>query len=88
MLPAFVEKMVERKMIGEKTGEGFYKRVKSVTGESEILTLDPATLEYRPRKSPKLGSLEAAARNHRRRVSAFAPSTPAKTGSASFCARR
>ena len=61
VLPAFVEKMVERKMIGEKTGEGFYKRVKSATGESEILTLDPATLEYRPRKSPKLGSLEAAA---------------------------
>ena len=61
VLPAFVEKMVERKMIGEKTGQGFYKRVKSATGESEILTLDPATLEYRPRKSPKLGSLEAAA---------------------------
>jgi 3-hydroxyacyl-CoA dehydrogenase len=61
VLPAFVEKMVERKMVGEKAGQGFYKRVKSGTGESEILTLDPATLEYRPRKSPRLGSLEAAA---------------------------
>jgi len=61
VLPAFVEKMVERKMIGEKTGQGFYKRVKSSGGESEILTLDPATLEYRPRKSARLGSLEAAA---------------------------
>jgi 3-hydroxyacyl-CoA dehydrogenase len=61
VLPAFVEKMIERKMVGEKTGQGFYKRVKSPTGDSDILTLDPATLEYRPRTSPRLGSLEAAA---------------------------
>jgi 3-hydroxyacyl-CoA dehydrogenase len=61
VLPAFVEKMVERKMVGEKTGQGFYKRVKSEAGDSEILTLDPATLEYRPRKPPRLSSLEAAA---------------------------
>ncbi|PYR68028.1 MAG: hypothetical protein DMF88_10780, partial [Acidobacteria bacterium] len=60
-LPAFVEKMVERKMVGEKAGQGFYKRVKKPDGDSEILTLDPATLEYRPRKPAKLGSLEAAA---------------------------
>jgi 3-hydroxyacyl-CoA dehydrogenase len=60
-LPAFVEQMVERKMVGEKTGQGFYKRVKTPTGESEILTLDPATLDYRPRKSPRLPSLETAA---------------------------
>src|SRR5882672_7429521 len=66
VLPAFVEKMVERKMVGEKTGQGFYKRVRrggpsGPPGESEILTLDPATLEYRPRTPPRLGSLEAAA---------------------------
>jgi 3-hydroxyacyl-CoA dehydrogenase len=61
VLPAFVEKMVEGKMVGEKVGQGFYKRVKSATGESEILTLDPATLEYRPRTPPRLPSLEAAA---------------------------
>jgi 3-hydroxyacyl-CoA dehydrogenase len=61
VLPAFVEKMVERNMVGEKAGQGFYKRVRSAAGESEILTLDPATLEYRPRKSPRLPSLEAAA---------------------------
>jgi 3-hydroxyacyl-CoA dehydrogenase len=53
--------MVEGKMVGEKVGQGFYKRVKSATGESEILTLDPATLEYRPRTPPRLPSLEAAA---------------------------
>jgi 3-hydroxyacyl-CoA dehydrogenase len=60
VLPPFVEKMIERKMVGEKAAQGFYKRVKLADGESEILTLDPATLEYRPRKPPRLPSLEAA----------------------------
>ena len=59
-LPQFVETMLERGLIGEKAGQGFYKRVKSPTGESEILTLDPATLEYRPRQSARIGSIEAA----------------------------
>ncbi len=60
VLPQLVERMIERKMVGEKAGQGFYKRVKTADGESGILTLDPATLEYRPRKPPRLPSLEAA----------------------------
>jgi 3-hydroxyacyl-CoA dehydrogenase len=60
VLPPFVERMLERGMIGEKAGNGFYKRIKGKDGESEILTLDPATLEYRPRQSPRLPSLDAA----------------------------
>ena len=60
VLPSFVEQMIERGMTGEKAGRGFYKRVKAESGESEILTLDPATLEYRPRQSPKMASVEAA----------------------------
>ena len=58
-LPPFVKQMVERGMTGEKAGQGFYKRVKNAAGESEILTLDPKTLEYRPRQAPKLASVEA-----------------------------
>jgi 3-hydroxyacyl-CoA dehydrogenase len=60
-VPPFVTQMIERGLTGEKAGQGFYKRVKGKDGASEILTLDPATLEYRPRKSPRLGALEAAA---------------------------
>ena len=60
VLPEFVERMLEKGLTGEKSGQGFYKRVKREGGESEILTLDPATLEYRPRQSPRLGSIEAA----------------------------
>jgi 3-hydroxyacyl-CoA dehydrogenase len=59
VLPEFVKRMVERGFTGEKAGQGFYKRVKNAAGESEILTLDTDTLEYRPRQSPKLGSIEA-----------------------------
>ena len=54
VLPPFVEAMLERGLTGEKAGQGFYKRVKGADGESEILTLDPATLEYRPQSRPKL----------------------------------
>jgi 3-hydroxyacyl-CoA dehydrogenase len=58
-LPAFVEKLIENGSIGEKSGQGFYKRQKA-GGGSEILTLDPATLAYRPRQSSRLASLDAA----------------------------
>src|SRR4051812_8188136 len=58
-LPAFVGQMIAKGLVGEKAGQGFYKRVKGAAG-SEILTLDPATLEYRPKQSPRLASLDAA----------------------------
>jgi 3-hydroxyacyl-CoA dehydrogenase len=60
VLPPLVEQMLERGLTGEKAGQGFYKRVKGKGGESEILTLDPATLDYRPRTAPRLPSLDAA----------------------------
>jgi 3-hydroxyacyl-CoA dehydrogenase len=59
VLPQFVKQMVDRGFTGEKAGQGFYKRIRNAAGESEILTLDPKTFEYRPRQSPKLGSIEA-----------------------------
>ena len=59
-LPRFVEDMLARGWIGEKAGQGFYRRVKAAGGESEILTLDPATMTYRARQSARLPELEAA----------------------------
>jgi 3-hydroxyacyl-CoA dehydrogenase len=58
-LPPIVAAMVERGWIGEKAGQGFYKRVKGPAG-SEIETLDPQTMTYRPKQPAKLASLEAA----------------------------
>jgi 3-hydroxyacyl-CoA dehydrogenase len=60
VLTPFVERMLERGLTGEKAGQGFYKRVKGADGESAILTLDPATLEYRARQAPRLPSIDAA----------------------------
>ena len=56
-VPAFVEEMTKRGWLGDKTGQGFYKKVKG-EGEKEILTLDVNTMEYRARQRPKFGSLE------------------------------
>jgi 3-hydroxyacyl-CoA dehydrogenase len=58
-VPPLVEAMIERKWLGEKTGGGFYQRVKK-GGDAEILTLDWQTMEYRPRQKAKFGSIEAA----------------------------
>jgi 3-hydroxyacyl-CoA dehydrogenase len=60
VLPPFVEQMLARGWTGEKAGQGFYKRVKGPDGESQILVIDPATLEYKPQSRPKLGALAAA----------------------------
>jgi 3-hydroxyacyl-CoA dehydrogenase len=58
-LPEFEKQMLERKWLGEKTGQGFYKRV--VTGEEkQIWALDLKTMEYHPAQKPKFGSVEAA----------------------------
>ena len=54
-----VEDMVRRGWLGEKSGRGFYQRVKK-GGDSEILTLDPAKMEYRPRIKARFASLEMA----------------------------
>jgi len=58
-VPALMEAMIQRGWLGEKTGSGFYKRVKVGGGESEILTLDWQKMEYRPRQKAKFNSIEA-----------------------------
>lgn len=57
-VPKLIEAMAERGWLGEKTGSGFYKRVKK-GGDSEILTLDWQKMEYRPRQKSKFASIEA-----------------------------
>jgi len=58
-LPNWLEKMVAQNWLGDKTGQGFFKKVKTATSK-EILTLNLATLEYEPRKKTKMASIDAA----------------------------
>jgi 3-hydroxyacyl-CoA dehydrogenase len=54
-IPAFIRGMIERKMLGSKTGHGFYKKEADT-----ILALDPATLEYRRQQRVQFPALEMA----------------------------
>lgn len=46
--PAILTKLMEKKWLGEKSGQGLYKRVKDAKGRSEIHALNLQTLEYAP----------------------------------------
>jgi 3-hydroxyacyl-CoA dehydrogenase len=52
-LPDFINKMMENKWLGSKTGQGFYKKI-----DKDILSLDLDTLEYRPTKKASFATLE------------------------------
>src|SRR5713101_7116001 len=58
-LPAFFNQMLERKMLGDKAGGGFYKKKKTAEGEQRF-GLDWKTLEYRERQKPKFAALDMA----------------------------
>lgn len=95
-VPAYIRTMVERKLLGDKTKAGFYRRGKT----GEIDTFDPKTLEYRARGGDKeirnttkeIAKIEDPRERVRKLVSA-----PGKTGafawkvisrSLSYAARR
>ena len=59
-VPDVLRRMVERGWLGEKAGQGFYRKRKGPDGSSEILALDLATMEYRPQRKVTSASLEAA----------------------------
>ncbi len=59
-IPAWLNKMVENNWLGDKTGQGFFKKTKGAGGEKEILTLNLATMEYGARQRPKFSTVEAA----------------------------
>jgi 3-hydroxyacyl-CoA dehydrogenase len=60
VIPAWLDKMVTSNWLGDKTGQGFFKKTKGSGGEKEILTLNLQTMEYGARQKPKFASVEAA----------------------------
>lgn len=59
-IPTWVNKIVENNWLGDKTGQGFFKKIKGAGGEKDIHTLNLQTLEYAPRQKPKFASVYAA----------------------------
>ena len=58
-LPGYLKQMVEKNMLGSKTGKGFFFKDRS-SPKGDILALDLKTLEYRPQVKPKFATLDAA----------------------------
>ncbi|GCF06442.1 3-hydroxyacyl-CoA dehydrogenase/enoyl-CoA hydratase family protein [Dictyobacter arantiisoli] len=61
-IPPIVQQIIDKGWLGEKSGQGFYKRVKGPDGASAILELNLQTLEYEPQTKQRFASLGAARR--------------------------
>jgi 3-hydroxyacyl-CoA dehydrogenase len=59
-IPSWLQKIIENNWLGDKTGQGFFKKVKGADGAKDIQVLNLQTMEYEARKKPKFASLETA----------------------------
>jgi 3-hydroxyacyl-CoA dehydrogenase len=59
-IPAVINSMLEKKLLGDKTKGGFYKKSTDADGNRVILELDLNTFEYKPQQKTKFASLDAA----------------------------
>ena len=58
--PPELELLVNRKWLGEKSGQGFYRKIKRPGGGSDIETLDLKSMSYAPKQSVSSPVIEAA----------------------------
>ena len=49
-LPNFIKKMLDNKWLGDKTGQGFYKKTKDHKGNRKILSLNFKSFEYKEKR--------------------------------------
>jgi 3-hydroxyacyl-CoA dehydrogenase len=87
LLPPFIHTMLENKWLGDKTGQGFYKKAgKDADGRDIRLALDWRTLEYCPAGRPKFPALELAKpiEDTGKRIDQLLHADPAKDKAAAF----
>ncbi|MFZ1701267.1 MAG: 3-hydroxyacyl-CoA dehydrogenase NAD-binding domain-containing protein [Pyrinomonadaceae bacterium] len=59
-LPELIQTLLDKKLLGDKTQGGFFKKSKDAEGNRVILELDLDTFEYKPQEKTKFPSIEAA----------------------------
>jgi 3-hydroxyacyl-CoA dehydrogenase len=83
---SILEEILKRGWLGDKAGQGFYKKVRSEDGKDLRMVLDLATFEYRPAGKPALPALEMAknAATPAERLRLLLANDPAKDKAAAF----
>jgi 3-hydroxyacyl-CoA dehydrogenase len=81
-----LEEIVRRGWLGDKAGQGFYKKSRGADGKDARLVLDVASFEYRPAAKPALPALEMAknAATTQERLRLLLANDPAKDKAAKF----
>ena len=88
---ALLKELVSRKWLGDKTGQGFYKKIKDPSGQDQRFALDLSNpdltkLDYRPLKKASLPALEMAknAATTAERIRLILANDPKKDKAAAF----
>jgi len=83
---AILDELLKRGCLGDKAGQGFYKKVRGADGKDERLVLDVSTFDYRPAIKPALPSLDVAknAPTTQERLRLLLANKPAKDKAAAF----
>ncbi len=81
-----LQEIVKRGWLGDKSGQGFYKKSRGADGKDQRLVLDLSTFEYRPSAKPALPSLEMAknAATVQERIKLLLADDPKKDKAAAF----
>ena len=81
-----LDELLKRGWLGDKMGQGFYKKTRGADGKDERLVLDLSTFDYRPAAKPALPSLEMAknAATLPERLRLLLANDPAKDKAAAF----
>jgi 3-hydroxyacyl-CoA dehydrogenase len=87
VLAPFIEKMIEKKWLGDKSGQGFYRKEgRDAEGRDIRLVLDWQTLDYKPSMRPKFPALEMAknVESTAMRIAQLLHADPSKDKAAAF----